>query len=344
MLMHIPRPAMAKVKIGYLAPVVLLLVSLFGSFSSAYAAQITGRKLTLGSSAASASTTYTFNFTLPSSTVLQSFKAQICDAASSTCNAPAGFSSGSASLGSQPTNLGDASGWSFVSTAGELRIKKTGNSAAPSGAVTVVFNGVQNPSATNTTFFARLTTYSDDAFTTAVDTGTVAASTANQITITASVDETLTFSISSSSVDFSTLSTGSIASNDSITMAAATNATSGYTVSYLSAPTLTSGANTIPAMSSAGAVAGTAGFGFNLKANTTPPKGADPTGTGTGTPSTGYDTADQFSFNTSGAPIASAAGATASNTYKFTFVADISASTKPGNYSTTITFLCTPTF
>lgn len=87
-----------------------LLVSIF-FVPSAQAAQITARKLTLSSSAGAAtSVTYTFNFTVPSSTVLKSFQAQICTTASGSCTTPSGWTGASADLASQPTNFGDASG------------------------------------------------------------------------------------------------------------------------------------------------------------------------------------------------------------------------------------------
>src|SRR3989338_1483613 len=172
--------------------------------STASAAQITSRKLTLSTSSAAsgaATTTYTFNFTVPSATVLQSFEAEVCTTASGSCTTPTGFSNSSSTLSSQPTNLGDAAGWTVSTvTAGKLRLKKTGNAAAPTGAQTVAFGNVQNPTTTNTTFYARIATYSDDAWATGVDTGVVAASTATAIDLTATVDETLTFCTGTSGI------------------------------------------------------------------------------------------------------------------------------------------------
>ncbi len=163
---------------------------------TASAAQITARKLTLSTSSpasGAATTTYTFNFTVPSSTVLQSYQAQVCTTASGACSTPTGFSVASSTI-SQPTNLGDASGWTVsTATAGSLRLSKSGNSAAPTGSQTVIFNNVQNPTTANQTFFARMTTYSDASWATPVDTGTVAASTSQLISLTGTLDETLVF-------------------------------------------------------------------------------------------------------------------------------------------------------
>lgn len=327
----------------FLAASIFMAVASMALAGHASAAQITGRALTLGSSVASASTTYTFTFTVPSSTVLQSFEAVICTSASGACSTPSGFSNASSTLSSQPSNLGDASGWSVnTSTAGKLRIKKTGNSAAPTGSQTVVFGSVTNPSATNSTFFARITTYSDDAWTTAVDTGTVAASTAGQITVTASVDETLTFTLSAATVALGTLTTSSTGSGTS-TMTASTNAASGYSIT-VNGNTLQSGANNITALSSQTASSqGSSQFGINLKANTTPSVGSNVSGGGSGTATSNYGTADLFRF-VSGDSVASASAPTNSNTYTVSYIANIAGSTLPGSYSTTLTYIATANF
>ncbi len=324
----------------WLAIVLIAGLSL-GMVSQASAAQITGRTLTLGSSVGGATTTYTLTFTVPSGTTLQSFDAEICTTASGACSTPGSFDASGATA-SQPTNLGDASGWSTgSSTTGKLKIQKTGNSAAPTGNQTVAFSGVVNPAATNSTFFARLTTYSDDAWATPVDTGTVAASTAGQITVTASVNETLTFTLASATVALGTLSTATTGSGTS-TMAASTNAPSGYAIT-VHGNTLQSGANSISALASQTASSqGSSQFGINLKANATPSVGSDPSG-GSGAATGSYGTADQFRFVT-GDSVASAAGATNTTTYTVSYIANIAGVTPPGNYSTTLTYIATATF
>ena len=330
--------------------------------STASAAQITSRKLTLSTSSAAsgaATTTYTFNFTVPSATVLQSFETVICTTASGSCTTPTGFANSSSTLSSQPTNLGDASGWTVnTSTAGKLRIKKTGNAAAPTGAQTVVFGNVQNPTTSNTTFFARLNTYSDDAWTSGVDSGVVAASTATQITLSGVMDESLVFctgtsitgsncgTVSGSSVDFGTFSTSSTTTGTSV-MAASTNGGSGYSIT-INGSTLTcsgcSGSPTIAALSTQTASStGTAQFGVNLKDNTTPNVGAEVSGTGSGTATSNYGTADQFRFVT-GDGVASAASSTNANTYTASYIVNVPGSQAAGTYTATMTYICTATF
>ncbi|MEI7539318.1 MAG: hypothetical protein WCJ36_00920 [Candidatus Saccharibacteria bacterium] len=218
-------------RIGYILFAILFIFTLYIP-DIASAAPIMNRKVLIGTSLASAATTYSFTFTVPSATVIQSASFTACTTASGACTTPAGFSVTGATLTAQPTNLGDASGWTVnTATAGSLRLAKSGNVAAPTGSQTVGFSGVTNPSATNSTFFVRMTTYSDAAWTTAIDTGTVASSTAGQITVTASVDEALTFTLATATVTMPTLTISSTGTGTS-SMTVSTNASTGYSVAY----------------------------------------------------------------------------------------------------------------
>ncbi len=325
---------------------------------TAYAAQITSRTLELSSSSAAgsnATTTYTFTFTVPSATTLQSFDVEICTTASGACTTPAGFSNASVTI-NQPTNLGDASGWVVDNgTAGILALNKSGNVAAPTGSQTVVFNNVQNPTTANQTFFGRMTTYSDAAYATPVDTGAVAASTSQDITLTGTVDETLVFetgtsgtcgSLTGGSVPFGTFSSGSTSSGTSL-MCASTNGASGYAIT-INGSTMTctscSGSPTIAALASQTAsTTNTAQFGANLRNNATPDVGADPSGSGTGTYEAEYGTADQYRFVT-GDSVAAASAATDSNLFTVSYIVNIPGSQAAGVYTSTMTFIATATF
>ena len=340
----------------------LLAMSLFVVVQPSSAAQITARKLTLSSSSAASSnatTSYTFNFTLPSSTVLQSLSADICTTASGTCTTPTGFSNSSSTLSSQPTNLGDASGWTVnTATAGSLRLSKSGNTAAPSGSQTIVFGNVQNPTTANQTFYARITTYSAANWTSAVDTGIVAAATTSLITLTGTMDESLSFctgtsitgqncgTVAGSSVNFGTFSSGSTSSGSSV-MAASTNGSSGYIIT-VNGSTMTcsacSGSPTIAALSTqTAATTGSAQFGLNLRANSTPSVGADPSGSGSGTYASNYGTTNQYRF-VSGDTVASASGSTNANTFTVSYIVDVPGSQAAGSYTTSLNYICTPTF
>lgn len=307
------------------------------------AAPITGRSVTIGSSVASATTTYSFTFTVPSSTVIKSASFTACTTASGACTTPSGFSVASSTLTAQPTNLGDASGWTVsTATAGSLRLSKSGNVAAPTGSQTVGFSSVVNPSATNSTFFFRITTYSDASWTTAIDTGTVATSTAGQITVTATVDEALTFTLAAATVALGTLTTSSTGSGTS-SMTVSTNAATGYNVS-VNGSTLTSGSNTITALSSPTASSqNNKQFGINLVANTTPSVGSAVSGSGSGAAASGYNTANSYKFVT-GETVASASVPTNSNTFTVSYIANVDGSTAAGSYSTILTYIATANF
>ena len=333
-------------QIGSLLAIALLLFAYSPLIVSA--SPITTRSVAIGNSAASANTTYNFTFTAPTATTVKSIKFQACDAASGSCTqtgAASGFSSSSnpATLTEPPTGLGSAGTWSIDTTdATSLRIKNTSNTGSPSTA-SVKFTGVHNPTAANSTFYIWITTYSSDAWTGELDTGVIATSTAGQITVTAAVDETLTFSLSSATVALGTLGISKTGTGIS-TMTVATNAKNGYTLAY-SGNTLTSGVNTITAMSTATAsVMDSKQFGINLMANTTPAIGSDKTGTGTGTPATGYGTANTFKFNPAGEAIASASAPTNSNVFTSSYIANIDGVTLPGAYSTIITYTATANF
>ena len=234
---------------------------------------------------------------------------------------------------------------------------------------------ITNPTATNTTFYVRITTFiSQDATTGATDAGTVAASTATQIVLTGTMPESLIFcagatvGTTSAVPDCSKATAGTVTFNqlfspaDTSTatsqMAASTNAGTGYVITVNGA-TMTAGGNTIIAMGSAIAgIRGLSQFGMNLKLNTTatstvavgaevaPAAGAGG-GTYKGEAVTGYNTPDVFKFVTGDSVADSAyggAGGTDAQIFTASYIVNVSGSTAAGTYTTTLTYICTPTF
>lgn len=339
---------MNKIKIQLLSKQVLyafiaatLLLNYFPNIASAQA--IAARKVVIGTSLASASTTYSFTFTAAQATTIKSVGFAACTTASGACTPAPGFSSSTSTLASS-SNLGSGGSWTVnTSTAGELRMLNATNTGAPTAGITANFASVTNPSTTNSTFFIRITTYSDAAWTTPIDTGSVATSTAGQITVTAAVDETLTFTLATATVALGTLSISSTGTGTS-SMTLATNASTGYSVSY-SGTTLTSGTNTITAMTIGGAsTMNSKQFGINLINNTTPAIGSGVTGLGSGVAGTGYGTTNQFKFNPAGDVIATAAAPTNSNVFTTSYIANIDGSTAAGAYQTVLTYVATANF
>ncbi len=345
-----------------LASVVLSLASLLLLAPNvANAAQLTSRSLTLSTSnpaASAATTSYTFAFTTATTATFQSFAAQICTTASGTCTTPTGFSNSSSTF----TSSTIAGTWAVsTATAGTLKATVSSGSASTTGgtAKNIIFGNVQNPTTTNQTFFARMTLYSDTAYTTAVDTGTVAASTANQITVTATVDETLTFCTGTSGITNSSCAgaTGTSVALGSLSpsstnsglsqIGVGTNGVSGYAITIngttLTCPTC-SGSPTITALASQTAsTTGTEQFGVNLRANTTPSVGVDPDGSGTATPTANYNTANQFRFVTADT-IASKASSDQFRRFQVSYIANIDTATEAGSYTSTMTYIATATF
>ena len=322
-----------------------------------------------------------FSFTTATTGNIGSIKFLYCTVAVGTCNTPAGLSTTSSTMGSQSGATGFTL---VNTTNGAPYITRTAASVSSGTAVAYQLLTVTNPDNTNCfggtapqsnncTFFVRISTYaSTDTSGSATDSGTVAASTATPISLTGTMPESLIFctgatvSTSSGIPDCSTATGGNInfnqlfAPTDTATavsqMGASTNASSGYTIS-VNGTTLTSGSNTISAMgTSTTGVHGTSQFGLNLKANTTatstPAIGTEvaPAANGTnykGQSKTGYDTVDNFKFVTGDTVAASdngGAGPTDAQIFTISYIVNVPGSQPAGTYTTTLTYICTPTF
>jgi hypothetical protein len=252
---------------------------------------------------------------------------------------------------------------------------------SPNTAVTYRLDGVINPS-TPQTFFIRVSTHGSlDGTGAVIDSGTVAAATSRQIELTGTMPESLVFcagqtvGLNGGGVpDCSTVTTGAVSfdalfsptntSTATSQMAASTNAGAGYAITVNGA-TMSSGSNQITAMNNAGSptslILGTSQFGMNLVENTTTFNNATPTPAELGTdiapvsngtnyrgqPVANYGTDDQFKF-VSGDEVANSysggAGGTDAQIYTVGYVVNVPGSQPAGTYTTTLTYVCTPTF
>jgi hypothetical protein len=338
-----------------------------------HADQITTRSLTLvagtsdGGSKIGGVVNHLFTFTLPTAGNISSIQFQYCTLASGTCTLPTGTVTTAATIGSQA----GITGWTLNNTTNGAPYLTRGSAFTIPGTpqvVTYQLNTITNPTTVGgTTFYVRIASFaSNNATGSPIDTGTVAASTANQIIVSGTMPESLVFctgatiSLTATVPDCSTATSGSILFNqlfsptDTATatsqMAASTNAGSGYIIT-VNGPTLTSGANTIPGIvSPAASTHGIGQFGLNLKANTTATStvaigtevAPTPDGViykGQSVPLSGYDTADTFKYVT-GNTVANSAngGAGGTNAQIFTV------SQPAGTYTSTLTYICTPTY
>ncbi len=360
--------------------------------TTAYAAQITSRKMTLqagatdGGSKKGGVVNHFFEFTVPTTgTAIGSIKFEYCTTAanslvSPTCITPTGLdtTTGPMALGLET----GATGFTLDKTTNGAPFLYKAVAATPSGgALTYRFNNVTNPT-TEGTFFVRISTFNSiDTTGLAIDTGTVAISTAEQIILDGIMPESLVFCTGADIAktagvpDCSTATSGAITFNQLFSptdtasaiskMAASTNAGFGYVIT-VNGVTLTSGSNTIAAVATPSAsLKGIAQFGMNLMANT---GSAAPGFPGTapaisadidlvsdgvnlnGRPTTDYATANTFTF-VPGAVVADsnydAAGSadpTDAQIYTVSYIANVPGSQPAGTYTTTLTYICTPTF
>lgn len=338
-----------------LACILFALASICLPISMASAAQLLSRSVTLTTGVPGATTAQKFDFTFQTAGSLGSLKFQYCSNSprlEDPCTLPNGLNISAAQLNSQSGN----SGFSIYSVDQLTATLIIGRPTSPVAltASSYDFSNIVNPSAGNATVFVRITSYtSSDGTGTYVDNGTVAYSTNSILTVGAYVPPYLTFctgktvasdcsSSATSLVDLGTLRTASASSGTS-QMAAATNDNNGYFISMFGT-TLTSGNQAIPALASpTTSQPGTSQFGINLRDNSTPDVGLDPSGDGTASPSANYNLPNNFLFN-DGDTVVEAPNSTAYNRMTVSYMANISSSQAPGIYTTTISFIATAQF
>lgn len=182
------------------------------------------------------------------------------------------------------------------------------------------------------------------------DTGTVSVQlvTNDTVVVSGTVNQTLSFVLSSNTIGFGTLdsanpryansSTGSVSDVVAHTLAVSTNGGSGYSITVQGA-TLTSGSNTIAAIgaSPATSAVGTAQFGIY----TTKSGGVN------GTIAAPYATASSFGYNgtaTTATTLASGTSATATETYSLHYLANIAPTTPSGTYTAGLEYVATANF
>ncbi len=180
------------------------------------------------------------------------------------------------------------------------------------------------------------------------DTGSITVNilTDDQVSLSATVAQSLTFSISDNTVGFGTLSasndrfangdgTGADDATTAHTLVVGTNAANGYTMT-LNGSTLTSGGNTIDAIGAVNTASaeGTEQFGLRMTA-----AGGD------GDVEAPYADAG-YAFDSAAfpGPVASSNTASANTTYSVIYLANITANTEAGAYTATLTYVATANF
>jgi len=370
---------------------------------AASAENLTNRSLTLeagatdGGSKPGGTVKHLFNFTTDFSNLSEnvgSITFQYCTTGEPVsggidCNRPAGLDVSAATLSNDG---GGVTGFTTLAVSSVddqsdgvdnfITISKASTSNITTAtALTKEFSSIVNPSTANQTFYVRIAVYPNTAATgSPTDTGTVAASTANPIVLTGTMPESLVFctgqaiSETSNVPDCSTATSGNIGFNALFSststawatsqMAASTNAGTGYAIT-VNGTTLTSGSNTITAISTVGgalSTPGTSQFGMNVVADTdanaaTPaisPASANvttPTGNSfyhaqavapydTG----GNGTAAKYAYVTGDTVANSNSQASDPQVFTATYLVNVPGHQPAGTYSTTLTYICTATF
>jgi hypothetical protein len=268
-----------------------------------------------------------------------------------TCDAPAGMNATNAILTQQ---IGE--GGYFVLTGQTNRIILT---RAPSLPPTInpssyVFDNIKNPTDVAKTFYARITTYgSTDATGPYTDFGAVVNATTVGVQLNTEVPPYLKFCVGvtitgdcttaeDNLVDLGTLSSSKVSSGTS-QMMVATNADFGLVIGMYGT-TMTSGNNIIAALNTPTLSApGNAQFGLNLRDNSNPNIGSDPSGGGIATPTSKYNTPNRYAF-TSGDTVATSDDVTDTRKFTVSYIANVPPDQVPGVYTATLTYICTATF
>lgn len=342
----------------------LMAVALLGTFfpaaKPAQAAALTALSDTMSSSKVNTASSHVIRFTTPTGasdntdTIIITFPSDF-DFTSKTIGTVS-FTHG-ATTGAENTETlaasASATAWGAEFSGTENRVltltaPTDGVGAATLSAthkVIITYNSTNsiNPSSANSYAIAISGTFGD--------TGSITVNILNddQVSVSATVAQSLTFSISDSTIGFGTLSSsaaryatgdtaGDASETEAHTLIVGTNAANGYTLT-LNGSTLTcsgcSGA-TIDAIGSSNTASstGTEQFGLRMTASG-----------GSGAVTAPYAAAG-FAFDTAAFPdqVASAGAASANTTYSVRYLANIASSTEAGSYSSTLTYTATANF
>lgn len=319
---------------------------------------------------------YSISFDIAGSYTMKSYIVDFCSDSpiiTDTCTAPTGLS-----LSSATASGGNTAGWTLTKSASQVKLSNATGIAAPT-TITLELSGITNPSTVGS-FYARIYTYSDTTWGgytsptsigSDVDYGGIALSTANAVSVSARVQEQLSFCVSGASMTANcggmttpalvighgsptVILDGTQVDTADAYMQTSTNAQSGVIVRMRNS-------NACGGLSSDGGTtcnlppantpftssdAGTANYGMNV-------------GSGTGTigsvdPTAPYATSGQYAMaytgagtgvtSTYGSQVASSSGVVNAANNTLTFAAAASNTTPAGIYTATMGLIATATF
>jgi len=336
-----------------------------------YAGTFTNAKLTISDSrAGQTAVTYDFAFTTTVTTAIKQVDITFCTTPTGTCTAPTGLDVGATPVLDSDNIAG--TGRTTTNPTGDNTIRVViGTPATQSTqAVTMSVTGVTNSTTVNSSYFARIRSFSDTG-TTEIDNQNVAVAVldTNSLSVTAEVGSTFTFAVAAattgtvngaaidvtdttnSTIPFGVLSAGAskIAAHDASVY---TNSNNGYTITVrtLANPPLVDGSNDIDPFTSGNASPATWSAQNGKAANTNTAFFGYTTNDAT----LGTGTADRFTssggdkwagFTTSPVEVAySATGVSATETTRIGWQAEVNSLQPPGNYAGTVILVATPTY
>ena len=325
--------------------------------SLVFAASLTGLSDTMSSSKVSTASSHVIRFTTPtgatdsSDTIIITFPADFNFTSKTigtltfTHGATTGLES-TETLAASPS----ASAWGAVFSGTQNRILTL---TAPSdgvgaAALSATHKVIITYDSTNSINPSSPATYELTINGTFGDTGSVTVSILSDdvVAVSATVPQSLTFTISDNTIGFGTLSVststfatgdtnGSTTANTAHTLVAGTNGGSGYTVTVTGA-TLTYSSFSITAIGSnnTAPASGTEQFGLRLTASG-----------GSGTVTAPY-AASGYAYNatSTAVEVAAASGATSNTTFSAFYLASIASNTEAGGYTTNLTYTATARF
>lgn len=321
-----------------------------------------------------ANVSYSISFDIAGSYTMKSYVVDFCSDSpliGDTCTAPTGLS-----LSSATATGGNTAGWTLTKTASQVKASNATGIAAPD-TITLELGGITNPSTVGT-FYARIYTYSDTTWGgysgptsigTDVDYGGIALSTANSVSVSARVQEQLTFCVSGASMgtNCSGMTTpaliighgsptvildGSQVDTAAAYMQTSTNAQNGAVVRMRNSNTcggLSSDGGTNCNLPAAGGTAisfaaGTANYGMNVSDGTGSVGSVDPTAPYDQNASSKYAMSTADVTSTYGDQIAGSTGVVNNANNTLTFAAAASNTTPAGIYTATMGLIATATF
>lgn len=334
--------------------VMLVFLLLLVSVNQAKAADLLSRQIILADSEPGKITTHTFEFINPSAATLGSIKFEYCGNSplfNVACIPPAGLVVNSSSLATQSGNTGFVIDPLTNSTTLVL-------SRLPTGTLSVsnryVFSNVTNPTALATTTYVRISLYaSSDTSGASFDRGAIAFSTSGGLGVGAFVPPFLIFCVGVTVSSNCTSATGNLVSFGEFSpntpstattqFSAATNDEQGLQV-FITGQTMTSGNNVIPGLGiRTSSTPGVSQFGLNLRSNSVPSVGSNPSGNGSTSPASDYNTSNQFKF-ADGSLVASSSLPTDFVVFTVSYITNISEDQPPGVYASTLGYTAIASF